>query len=131
MNDLAERRRPAAATTATPPAHVRGGDVFADLDIAPGGIERAKVRLAAAINRTLAGAGATQAARSQALGVAQPVISNLERFELGGISVERLMRYAEYLGIGYELQIHQPDAPGASNTPGAPGQPAANVTPAP
>lgn len=74
-------------------------DVFAALGIPDSAVERHKVGLAVLINRALALEGDTQVARAAALGVAQPIVSNLERYELAGISSDRLIRYCEHLGV--------------------------------
>lgn len=81
------------------------GNVFADLDVPNPEVEQAKVQIAAEINAALAQKGASQAKRALVLGVAQPVISNLERFELAGFSIERLMRYATHLGVSVEVKV--------------------------
>ena len=74
-------------------------NVFAALDVPDSAVERHKVGLAVLINRALALEGDTQIERAIALGVAQPVVSNLERYELAGISSDRLIRYCEHLGV--------------------------------
>ena len=104
MNELLEKQRRTHAQ-ASSPTHCRSTDVFEELNIRPSFIEREKVRTAVAINATLALRGATQAQRAQALGVSQPIVSNLERLELAGISLERLMRYADHLGLSPEVRF--------------------------
>ena|SRR5450756_610421 len=74
-------------------------NVFKALDIADSTVEKHKVGLAILVNRALSKMGQTQAQRASALGVAQPVISNLERYELAGISCDRLLRYCEHLDV--------------------------------
>lgn len=105
MNEAVQEQRPVARPE---PAHEGGrssGNVFADLDLPHPEIELAKVRLAAEINAALALRGNSQAKRALVLGVAQPVVSNLERFELAGFSIERLMKYAKHLGLTVEMSI--------------------------
>lgn len=74
-------------------------NVFKALDIADSAVEKHKVGLTILVNRALSKMGKTQAQRASALGVAQPVISNLERYELAGISSDRLLRYCEQLDV--------------------------------
>lgn len=83
-------------------------DVFEALGVPDPQIERDKVALAAAINRALGKRGKTQAQRAAALGAAQPVVSNLERFELAGFSLERLFRYAHHLDVKASVQMEEP-----------------------
>lgn len=78
-------------------------DVFSQLDVPDADVERKKVLLAAEINKALSSRGATQLERAMVLGVAQPIVSNLERFELGGFSLDRLFRYAAHLGLRFEV----------------------------
>lgn len=105
MNDLLEKKRKPAAKAVAGPTHVRSKDVFEDLDIRPTSVERLKVQMAVQINEVLAKRGATQALRAQALGVSQPIVSNIERLELAGISLDRLVRYAEHLGLSTDVRL--------------------------
>lgn len=78
-------------------------NVFAALDVPDSAVEKTKVGYAVLVNRALAMEGDTQMERAIALGVAQPVVSNLERYELAGISCVRLIRYCEHLGVELAL----------------------------
>jgi predicted XRE-type DNA-binding protein len=105
MNDTVQEQRPPARQGPAPEGGRSTGNVFADLDVPHPEVEHAKVRLAAEINTALALRGSSQAKRALVLGVAQPVVSNLERFELAGFSIERLMKYAKHLGLTVALSI--------------------------
>lgn len=87
--------------TINAPVHIKKdvSNVFDALELPNGPIEWLKVSLTKRINLALSLIGDTQTARAAILGVAQPVVSNLERYELAGFSVDRLMRYAILLGI--------------------------------
>lgn len=79
--------------------------IFEMLNVPNNVEEEEKTMLALAITKELASRGSTQRERAEILGVAQPIISNIERFELGGISIQRLLRYARHLGIDVAIVV--------------------------
>ncbi len=87
---------------------VRGGkNVFADLGY-PDAVERqARLRLAMALNQVLIERTLTQAEAAKIMGVTQPKVSALRRYQLGGFSVERLMTLLTALDQDVEIVIRR------------------------
>ncbi len=81
------------------------GNVFADLGLANAREKHTKVRLAVAINHILAGRHLSQTRAARHLGINQPKISALSRYQLDGFSVERLMHFLARLGCDIEIVI--------------------------
>ena len=90
-----------------PRVEVSSGNVFADLGL-PGAEEReTKVRLAVAIQRSIAARGLTQAEAARVLGTSQPKVSALVSARLEGFSVERLMNFLAALGNDVEILVRK------------------------
>lgn len=86
---------------------VSSGNVFADLGL-PGAEEhQTKVRLAVAIQRSIATLGLTQAEVARVLGTSQPKVSALVSARLEGFSVERLMNFLAALGNDVEILVRK------------------------
>lgn len=79
------------------------GNVFADLGLPDAEERHTKLRLAHAINVALEERALTQAQAAKLLGAAQPKISSLAHYKLGGFSVERLMTYLT--ALDHDVQI--------------------------
>lgn len=92
------------------------GNVFADLGLPDAAELDTKVRLAAAINQSLAARKLTQASAASLLGVNQPKVSALKNFRIDGFSVERLMTFLTALGSDIEIRIKAPR--GVTSKPG-------------
>jgi predicted XRE-type DNA-binding protein len=91
------------------------GNVFADLGFADAGERLTKVHLAVEINRVIHARHLSQVAAAKALGVGQPKVSALRRYQLQGFSVERLMTFLTALGLDVEITIR---ARRSARTPG-------------
>lgn len=85
-----------------------GGNVFADLGLARAEEALAKAELASRIVAILRERRLTQTRAGEILGVDQPKISALTRGQLGGFSMERLMRFLVLLGQDVEIRVKQP-----------------------
>jgi predicted XRE-type DNA-binding protein len=83
------------------------GNVFADLGYPDAEERQMKLRLAHAINVVIARRRLTQAAAAEKLGVNQPKVSALVRYQLDGFSVERLMGFLTALDQDVEIVIQQ------------------------
>ena len=81
------------------------GNVFADLGLPNAEEKQTKVRLAVAINQTLAALRLSQTRAARHLGINQPKISALAHYRLDGFSVERLMHFLTRLGCHIEIVI--------------------------
>lgn len=83
------------------------GNVFVDLG-RPGAEERQiKIKLAAAIRREILDRGWSQTEAAEVLGVNQPKVSALLKYQLAGFSVERLMNLLTALGHDVEIVIRR------------------------
>ena len=78
-------------------------NVFADLGYPDAPVRQAKLRLAYALNHVLEQRELTQAAAARLLGLTQPKVSALRRYELAGFSIERLMTLLTALDQDEEL----------------------------
>lgn len=85
------------------------GNVFADVDLSDPELALAKVRLAEAIEETIARRGLTQKEAGTILAADQPTISRIVNGSLDGFSQERLMRYLTSLGDNVEIAVHHPE----------------------
>lgn len=83
------------------------GNVFADLGFPDAEERQTKLRLAFAINGIVSARGLTQAAAAARLGVNQPKVSALARYQLDGFSVERLMTFLTALDRDVEIVIRK------------------------
>lgn len=83
------------------------GNVFADLGFPDAEERQTKLRLAFAINGIVEERGLTQAAAAARLGVNQPKVSALARYQLDGFSVERLMTFLTALDRDVEIVIRK------------------------
>jgi predicted XRE-type DNA-binding protein len=81
--------------------------VFADLGFKDAEERQTKVRLAFAINRCLERRHLSQSQAGQLLGINQPKVSALTKYQLAGFSVERLMRFLTSLGQDVEIVIRK------------------------
>jgi predicted XRE-type DNA-binding protein len=81
------------------------GNVFADLELPDAEERQTKVQLAVAIQRELAKREWSQAEAAEVLGINQPKVSALLKFQLAGFSVERLMTFLTALGNDIEITI--------------------------
>ena len=89
---MTRRRNKGSAGAAEREEIIRGsGNVFADLGYPDADDRQAKLRLAFALNAILDQRKLSQAEAATRLGVNQPKVSALRNYELGSISVERLM----------------------------------------
>ena len=87
-------------------AIIRGTtNVFADLGYPDAEERQTKLRLAYAINGTIARRRLNQAAAAEKLGVRQPKVSALANYKLDGFSVERLMTFLTALDKDVEIVI--------------------------
>lgn len=86
---------------------VGSGNVFADLGLPRADERQTKVRLAVAIQRSIADLGLTQVELAQLLGTSQPKISALLSARLDGFSVERLMNFLAALGNDVEILVRK------------------------
>lgn len=85
------------------------GNVFADVDLPEPELALAKVRLAEAIEETIARRGLTQKEAGTIMAADQPTISRIVNGSLDGFSQERLIRYLTALGDSVEIVIHHPE----------------------
>jgi predicted XRE-type DNA-binding protein len=100
-SQVTKGRRKRAVTPGT-------GNVFADLGF-PDAVERqAKLRLAYALNQTLARHRFSPAAASRLLRVTQSKLSGLRHYKLGAFSVERLMNLLAALDQDFERMRRKP-----------------------
>lgn len=83
------------------------GNVFADLSIPAAEERQTKVRLAVAIQRSVADLGLTQAEVARVLGTNQPKVSALLSARLEGFSVERLLNFLAALGNDVEILVRK------------------------
>ncbi|MBL8201122.1 MAG: XRE family transcriptional regulator [Chromatiales bacterium] len=90
-----------------PRVEAGSGNVFADLGLPRPDETQAKVRLAVAIQRSIADLGLTQIEAAQRLGTSQPKVSALLRARLEGFSVERLMKFLAALGNDVEILVRK------------------------
>ena len=90
-----------------PRVEVGSGNVFADLGLPRAEERQTKVRLAVAIQRSIADLGLTQVEAAQQLGTSQPKISALLAARLEGFSVERLMNFLAALGNDVEILVRK------------------------
>ena len=81
------------------------GDVFTDLGFADAPERHTKLKLAQAINTTLAERASTQAAAAALLGINQPKVSALANYRLDGFSVERLLGFLTALGRDIDIVV--------------------------
>jgi predicted XRE-type DNA-binding protein len=103
MNRGAKTAKPAVEP---PVAIVAGsGNVFADLGLPNPGLALAKARLVQALRDEIAARGLTLAQAAAMLGIDQPKVSAVVRGQVAGISLDRLMRWAERLGQQVEVQV--------------------------
>ena len=96
------------STTENKPAHVTRGDVFQDLGFSP---EKAlalkfKARILAAILHEVRRKNYRQTQLVKVLDEHQPVVSNLLRGKIMQMSIEKLLMYADRLGLS--LDVHRP-----------------------
>jgi predicted XRE-type DNA-binding protein len=84
---------------------VSSGNVFADLKLPNASERQTKVQLAASIQREISKREWSQAKAAEVLGINQPKVSALLKFNLEGFSVERLMTFLTALGNDIEISI--------------------------
>jgi predicted XRE-type DNA-binding protein len=97
----------ATARTRRPRVELGSGNVFADLGLPRADERQTKVRLAVAIQRSIADLGLTQIEAAQRLGTSQPKISALLGARLEGFSVERLMKFLAALGNDVQILVRR------------------------
>jgi predicted XRE-type DNA-binding protein len=90
-----------------PRVEAGSGNVFADLGLPRADERQTKVRLAVAIQRSIADLGLTQTEAAHRLGTSQPKISALLGARLEGFSVERLMNFLAALGNDVEILVRK------------------------
>ncbi len=95
----------AQARRRLPKVEASSGNVFADLKLPDAEERQTKVQLAIAIQRELAKREWSQAEAAEVLGINQPKVSALLKFQLAGFSVERLMTFLTALGNDIEITI--------------------------
>jgi predicted XRE-type DNA-binding protein len=83
------------------------GDVFKDLGYPDAGERRLKVRLAMEINKEIERRALTQSSAASILGLRQPHVSDIARYQLNRFSAERLMGFLMLLGKDVEIRITQ------------------------
>lgn len=81
------------------------GNLFADLGYADAEERQTKLRLAHAINALIARRRLNQVTAAERLGIAQPKVSALANYKLGGFSVERLMTLLTALDQDVDIVI--------------------------
>jgi len=81
------------------------GNVFADLGLANPEQELLKARLVLQIADTIKERGLTQEEAAKILGVRQPHVSNLMRGLSRSFSVDRLMRFLNFLGHDINIEV--------------------------
>ena len=85
---------------------VGSGNIYADLGFEEPELEQIKANLARQIAAIVKARGLTQVQAAGILGIDQPKVSALLRGRLGGISVERLMRFLTRLDQDVDITIH-------------------------
>lgn len=83
------------------------GNVFADLGLPDAEEMYTKSLLSIVIARTIRDRGLTQAQAAELLGTTQPKVSELVRGRLSGLSVERLFRFLNALGMKVRIQVSE------------------------
>ncbi len=83
-------------------------NVFADIGLPDAAERQAKLKLALAINDTIAARKLTQTQAANLLEINQPKISALANYKLEGFSVERLMNFLTALDRDVEIIIRKP-----------------------
>lgn len=83
------------------------GNVFADLGLRNADELLLKAQVARQISGMIEGRKLTQAEAARLLGTRQPKVSQLMRGDLGGFSLERLIRYVNALGHDVEIVVHE------------------------
>ena len=87
------------------------GNVFADIGVARPEEANAKAELALQINELIERRSLTQAQAAKVLGINQPKVSALMRGQLGGFSIERLIRFLAALGRDVQIVVTPTVAP--------------------
>lgn len=81
------------------------GNVFADLDL-PNAEERyAKMVLSHVITQAIKARGLTQAEAAKLLGITQPKLAGVLRGRLSGVSLDRLFRFLNALGMNVRIEV--------------------------
>jgi predicted XRE-type DNA-binding protein len=83
------------------------GNVFADLQLPDARERQTKVRLAVALHRAITSSALTQASVAEKLGISQPKVSALLRYQLQGFSIERLMNFLIAFGNDVDIVVHK------------------------
>lgn len=81
------------------------GNVFADLGFPDAEERYAKALLSLLIEQTIKARGWTQQQTAEALGTTQPKVSDLVRGKLSGITLDRLFRYLNALGLDVHISV--------------------------
>jgi predicted XRE-type DNA-binding protein len=81
------------------------GNVFADIGIPNPEEALAKAEIARQVNLVLAGRGLSQVKGAAILGVPQPRVSDLARGRLQKFSLEKLLDFANRVGIDVEIRM--------------------------
>ena len=91
----------------TKPSHITTGNVFDDLGFSPEKAAELKIKsdIFLAIRRTIDAAGHTQRDLCRILDDHQPQISNLTNGRSSKFSIDKLLRYANRLGLKTTLKI--------------------------
>ncbi len=87
------------------------GNVFADLSFANPEREELKARFTLQIYRLIKARGLTQAQAGEVLGIKQPHVSSLMRWQSGAFSVERLMDFLAALGQDVQITVRSTRKP--------------------
>lgn len=98
---MARSSRKAAPDSVEPAS----GNAFKDLGFPDAEERTAKVALAVEFNRIVKTRRLTQAAAAKLVGVTQPKISAVTKYNLDGFSVERLMGFLTALGQDVDITI--------------------------
>jgi predicted XRE-type DNA-binding protein len=88
--------------------HVTTGDVFDDLGFSRSEATALKIKadLLDAIRAEIGRQGYTQRQLVDILDDHQPAVSNLMRGKITQVSIEKLLRYSDRLGMRTELKVH-------------------------
>lgn len=94
------------------PTHVTKGDVLDDLGFSRSEASALKVKatIVESILAEIDRRGLTQRQLVEILDEYQPNVSNLMQGKIGSISIEKLLRYADRLGLKSRIEMRRPAA---------------------
>ena len=81
------------------------GNVFADLGLLDPQEALMKAQLALRIDNAIKTRRLTQAQAADVMGIDQPKLSSIRRGKLSGFTVDRLLRYLNFLGQDVEITV--------------------------